>query len=166
MNEELTQLIHKYYEPNDLQIRAFEWEKESIEYMASRFCLNNTKIIYRKAKQTPKKIGQFVTLWKRPDKEICPLDEEDHFDFVIITTKKDALLGQFIFPKSILLEKRILSTSTKEGKRGFRLYPPWDIPTSTQAIKSQKWQSNFFYDLSNLSDLAKIKVLLKSQSYK
>ena len=38
---------------------------ESTEYNACSYTVNGQKIIERTAKITPKKIGQFVTCWKR-----------------------------------------------------------------------------------------------------
>jgi hypothetical protein len=37
-----------------------------------------------------------------------------------------------------LIEKGIVSTSKKEGKRGFSVYPIWDKTASHQAVKTQK----------------------------
>ncbi|MEG2603136.1 MAG: MepB family protein, partial [Carnobacterium sp.] len=33
-------------------------------------------------------------------------------------------------------------------KRGFRVYPLWDQPDNPQAIQTQKWQLNYFLDLT------------------
>ena len=137
-----------------------KFEKESREYWACRFKVNNQKVIYRKAKITPTKVGQFVTLWKRSLKgSIEPLHIDDKFDLVIISTEMENELGQFIFPKSVLVEKSVVSSTFKEGKRGFRVYPPWDEAKSKQAIKTQQWQLNYFLSLKNNSinsDRAKI----------
>jgi hypothetical protein len=125
-----------------------QWEElESQKYNAAQFEINGLKVIYRLAKQTPKKIGQFVTCWKR-DKEglTTPFHEKDDFDYYFIQTKSEIKNGLFIFPKSILVEKRIVSISNREGKRGFRVYPPWDKPESKQAINTQKWQIKFYFD--------------------
>ena len=67
---------------------------------------------------------------------------------VIISVRKENNFGQFIFPKAVLLEKGIFSTSTKEGKRATRVYPPWDVTTSKQAQKTQTWQMNYFLEIS------------------
>jgi hypothetical protein len=125
-------------------------EAESAEYGAYRFCLNEKKIIFRVAKITPTKTGQFVTVWQRnKDGITAPFDLSDDFDFIIIGVKKDNLCGQFIFSKTILLEKDIISNKKTGGKRGFRIYSPWDIVENKQAEKSQKWQLNYFLGLTN-----------------
>ncbi|MDQ5930125.1 MAG: hypothetical protein QG594_1908 [Bacteroidota bacterium] len=124
-------------------------EAESTEYNAYRFTINKKNICYREAKITPKKTGQFVTLWKRNSSgTIEPFDFLDRIDLVIISVRKENNFGQFIFPKAVLLEKGIFSTSTKEGKRATRVYPPWDVTTSKQAQKTQTWQMNYFLEIS------------------
>jgi hypothetical protein len=124
-------------------------EAESADYEAFRFKINDKFIVYRNAKITPTKIGQFVTLWKRNSDGITePLSILDDVDFVIINTRKDNRFGQFIFSKSTLQTQAILTDKDKEGKRGFRVYPPWDIAENKQAEKTQAWQLNHFLDIS------------------
>lgn len=135
-------------------------EAESADYNAYNFLLNNNQICYRTAKITPTKTGQFVTLWKRNKVGIIePFDFSDTIDFVIVSVRKDDLLGQFIFPKNILLEKGIFSTIIKEGKRATRVYPPWDETTNKQAQKTQQWQLDYFYKIAPDADLDKFKAL-------
>ncbi|WP_428229724.1 MepB family protein [Flavobacterium sp.] len=136
-------------------------ESESTDYDAYNFYLNRKQICYRKAKITPTKTGQFVTLWKRNQNGIIePFDFSDSIDFVIVSVGKDDLLGQFVFPKNILLEKGIFSTATKEGKRATRVYPPWDETTSKQAQKTQQWQLLYFCTIKPEADLNTFKALL------
>lgn len=125
-----------------------EKEKESAEYGAYSFTINEKSIVFRVAKITPTKIGQFVTLWKRIGKgPIQPFDYTDAIDLIVITVRKENLVGQFVFPKEVLCEKGIISTTAKEGKRAIRVYPPWDEATSKQAQKTQKWQLDYFLDI-------------------
>lgn len=49
------------YLPNGLTICDLSVSAESVEYEACSFTLNGKRIIYRKAKLTPKKIGYFVS---------------------------------------------------------------------------------------------------------
>ncbi|MBF4492674.1 MepB family protein [Flavobacterium sp. MR2016-29] len=136
-------------------------EAESKEYSAYRFSFNKKNICYREAKITPTKTGQFVTLWKRNKSGIIePFDFSDEIDFVIVSVRKETLLGQFIFPKNILLQKGIFSTETKEGIRATRVYPPWDVTTSKQAQKTQQWQLHYFYEISPNLDLKNFKNLI------
>lgn len=125
-------------------------QTESTEYAACSFELNTKKIQHRLSKITPTKIGQFVTIWKRNAKGITqPYDVSDGIDFFIITSRKEDRLGQFIFPCAALAAKGIISQNGKTGKRGIRVYPPWDRPTSKQALATQAWQLPFFIPIYN-----------------
>lgn len=137
-------------------------EAESSEYGACTFALNNLNILFRTAKITPTKTGQFVTLWKRINQgPIQPFDNTDHIDLFIISVRKDNHFGIFIFPKAVLISKEIVSDK-KEGKRAIRVYPPWDRTTSKQAQKTQKWQLDYFLEISasQSMDLSRTKSLL------
>ena len=136
-------------------------EKQSHEYEAFDFKIGESQIKFRSAKITPTKTGQFVTLWKRNQNGIIePFDYNDEIDFVIVSVQKEDLLGQFIFPKDILLIKGIFTTPTKEGIRATRVYPPWDETTSKQAQKTQQWQLDYFLSISDKTDLNRAKFLL------
>jgi hypothetical protein len=138
-------------------------ELESSEYGACTFVLNNLNIRYRTAKITPTKIGQFVTLWKRINQgPIQPFDSNDPIDLFIISTRKDDHFGLFIFPKSVLIAKEIVSDK-KEGKRAIRVYPSWDVTTSKQAQKTQKWQLDYFLEINQIMDLKRAKLLFLAE---
>ena len=123
---------------------------ESKEYGACSFVLNGKTIQQRISKITPTKTGQFVTIWKRNENGITePFDNSDDFDFVIITARNDNNFGQFIFPKSVLADNGIITQNGKEGKRGIRVYPPWDTTTNKQAEKTQLWQTKYFVRIDN-----------------
>jgi hypothetical protein len=136
---------------------------ESSEYGACTFELNGKRVQQRISKITPTKTGQFVTIWKRNKDGITePLDTSDDFDFVIVTARNVNSFGQFIFPKSVLANKGIITRNGKEGKRGIRVYPPWDITTNKQAEKTQSWQTKYFLTIKNdnTTDLDLTKKLL------
>ncbi|WP_111707848.1 MepB family protein [Lutibacter citreus] len=160
MNSTLNQIKIEVYDKCFFKISDFKLEIESKDYNACNFKLNNQIIISRNAKITPKKVGQFVTFWKRNEKSpIEPYNVNDKFDFYIVNLRLENRLGQFVFPKSVLIKKGIISTDSKEGKRGFRVYPIWDITKSKQAIKTQKWQLNYFYEINNSIDFNKVNLL-------
>lgn len=120
-------------------------EPESKEYLAHSFHLDGQKVIFRKAKITPTKTGQFVTIWKRNSEGItAPFDISDEFEFIMVYCENEDSSGVFIFPKAVLHQKKIISDEIKDGKRGIRVYPPWDSPTSKQAQKTQAWQVKYF----------------------
>ena len=151
------------YNECGFQLQKLVWNSESTNYGACSFELNNKLIQYRVANITPTKIGQFVAIWKRNKEGItAPFDVSDSLDFLIISVRDSENFGQFVFPKSVLVSKGIISQNTKGGKRGIRVYAPWDKPTSKQAIQTQAWQVPFFVEIKEnaLTDLEKIKRIL------
>lgn len=147
---DLNILIEKILIPCELQCSQIKPEVESAEYDATGFKLNELAVQYRRAKITPTKVGQFVTLWKRdaPKQPIRPYQDQDSIDLAIIAARKDEQLGYFIFPLWVLRKQGIVTHDNKPGKRGFRVYPIWDKPLSKQAKKTQEWQLQHFLELS------------------
>lgn len=151
------------FKPCHFNLKNIKLESESQEYTAHTFQLNEYKILFRKAKITPTKTGQFVTLWKRNEKGITePFEITDEFDFYLIATRTPSKFGLFIFSRKILHDIKVLSDATRDGKRGIRVYPIWDETTSKQAQKTQIWQTQYFIDLSDNDqiDLNRAKKLL------
>lgn len=150
MNAALRNIKTEIYDECGLEISNYSNEPESTDYAACRFQLNGRSIICRNAKITPKKVGQFVTFWKRSQNgPIEPFQNSDPFDFFVVNVQLGSRSGQFVFPKSVLIQKAIISTAKKEGKRAFRVYPNWDQPKSKQAKRSQKWQLDYFFELED-----------------
>ena len=148
------------YNKLNYKISAVVIDKESQEYDGCEFVLDDKRIIFRTSKITPKKVGQFVTFWKRNEKEITePFSENYTIDYYVINVQSENQVGQFVFPKSVLIEKGIISTSKKDGKRGFRVYPIWDKTISQQAVATQKWQLNYFFKVNDDLNLNFIKNL-------
>jgi hypothetical protein len=136
-------------------------ENESQEYAAASFTLNNYHVLFRVSKITPTKTGQFVTLWKRINGgPIQPFDENDPIDFVIIAVRCGNHVGQFVFPKKILLEKNIFSKNNRGGKRAIRVYAPWDDANSKQAASTKKWQSLFFINMNDSDAMQRFSAIL------
>lgn len=137
------------YEPLGLACSAPETEAESAEYGAFTFDLDGASIRFRVAKTTPTKVGQFVTLWKRLDKgPIQPFDQSDALDYCVVSTRTPEQFGQFVFSKAVLCARGIVSVAGVGGKRAMRVYPPWDTTTNRQATATQRWQADYFLDLS------------------
>jgi hypothetical protein len=149
LTSELLQVKELVYDNCNFEFSNLVIDSESEEYQACSFKLNSIEFIHRFSKITPTKIGQFVTIWKRNNEGItAPFDYSDNFDLIVITSKSSENLGQFVFPKAVLLEKGIISNNNSSGKRGIRVYPPWDVPTSKQAEKTQSWQTKYFYSIN------------------
>ncbi len=142
---ELKQFAKLVFKVCGLHFSNFEIESESPEYSACNFRLNEYNVKYRLAKITPTKTGQFVTIWKRNEKGVTqPFDISDGIDFFVIGARQEHQLGLFVFPKSVLHYNKILSDDVRNGKRGIRVYPGWDLTTSKQAQKTQQWQTKIF----------------------
>lgn len=150
MTNELELINKSVFSQIGLVIEQLSKDKECDEYLGYNFKLNEWHLKFRKSKITPTKVGQFVTLWKRnEEKQTVPFHVNDMFDFYIVASFDNQHSGFFLFPKKILVEKHILSTNEKEGKRGFRVYPNWVKTENKQAEKTQLWQTKYFVNLSN-----------------
>lgn len=120
-------------------------EPESAEYCAHTLTLGGRAAIFRRAKTTPTKVGQFVTLWQRSlAGPIRPFDTHDGVTVFVIEAGLGAGLGQFVFPLSVLAHRGVVSDNGRGGKRAMRVYPPDVVTTSVQAQRTQKWQCEYF----------------------
>lgn len=147
---ELLAAIQDVYKPAGMQLTDLALrEAESAEYGASRFGLDGHTIVFRVAKTTPTKIGQFVTIWKRPrsGSTIAPLDFDDGVAFVVVSVSDATHRGQFVFDHKILTSKGIMAVNGKGGKRAIRVYPPWVKPAAKEAVRTQQWQLRYFLPL-------------------
>ena len=163
MIKELNKIESLFIKNYGQKITNLTIEYECDEYFGFNFQIEKLNFKFRKSKITPKKVGQFVTLWKRNSKrQTEPFNENDNFDFFIFVSEQDEKFGFFIFSKKILIENNILSTQIKEGKRGFRLYPTWVKTENKQAEKTQSWQTEYFIDLKNneQNNIEKLKSIL------
>lgn len=149
------------YEPLGFTCEAIMQEKESQEYAACTFEMNNKIIKFRVAKITPTKVGQFVTAWKRIGTgPIMPYDMNDSFDLLVVSVRDGKHFGQFIFPKEVLWQRGFVSKDGEGGKRAMRVYPPWDITDSPQAKKTQLWQLLYYVEIQPNIDISKIRRLV------
>ena len=149
------------YKPSGLVLENLKIEDEGVDYGAAEFTINNHSIKFRVGKITSTKVGQFVTFWKRIGKgPILPYDFNDSFDFLMVSARAENHFGQFVFPKAVLCENGIISSSEKEGKRAMRIYPPWDKADNSQAKQTQAWQLQYFIKFSEQDfNLARIRYL-------
>lgn len=127
-------------------------EPESADYGAARVGIDGRTVVVRHARITPTKIGHFVTLWKRMEKHIAPLDSADGVHFAAIHVGDGEQEGWFIFDRAALLAHDVMSRDGAGGKRALRVYPPWCAPLARQAIRSQQWQLSYFVDTGSGTD--------------
>ncbi|WP_425861804.1 MepB family protein [Arthrobacter sp. TWP1-1] len=120
-------------------------EPESSDYCAHTLTLAGRPAVFRVAKTTPTKVGQFVTLWQRSAQgPIRPYDMSDGVALFVIQAGVGAGLGMFVFPAHTLAHQGVVSIDGKGGKRAMRVYPPDVETTSAQARRTQKWQCEYF----------------------
>lgn len=135
-------------------------ERYNVEYEAFKFSVQNTTYRSRLAKQTPKKKGYFVAIWhKNKDNVNIPFHFEIMQDFLVINILDENHKGQFIFPKELLRHKGIITSNSHKGKMAFRVYPSWERNLNKSASQTQKWQKQYFIDMSEEMDCVKLKNL-------
>lgn len=150
LSHNIVMSIKYLYEPSQLILQEYAIQNESTDYSAATFLLAHHRILYRDAKITPTKAGLFVTIWKRNGTgPIIPFDMNDPIDFFIIGINENNRMGQFIFPKSVLVHHDYVSKYQNGGKRAMRVYPPWTDNLNAQARKTHAWQALYFFEISN-----------------
>lgn len=139
-------ILKKLLNSSDVTINEVLPETQNAEYGAFRFTIAGHTARFRNAKITPKKNGQFVAFWeKNTGGKNQPFHANNTPDLLIIAVNDSLNTGYFIFPKHILITKKIVSNNDSIGKMAMRIYPPWDLAMSTQAKKTQIWQNLFFH---------------------
>ena len=143
----------------------------------SKICLNSTSL------QVIKLLNSLQLTWCQ-DKTNSQWWKSDNLTPALCPPKRDQLwqttphtnLVQVLSAKlgtafwTIVLFKKPVRTwqsswfsfEIREGKRGFRVYPIWDITISKQAISTQKWQLEYFYELNDTLDLKRVKSLYQN----
>jgi hypothetical protein len=162
--QNLIDAIQMVYHPASIRVTEEpECEVESTDYSACRLALNGQAVAFRVAKTTPTKLGQFVTMWKRPtlNAAIAPFDIRDGIDFVVVSVFDATHRGQFVFNKETLAQRGVMSREDKGGKRAMRVYPPWVTPASRTASATQKWQLECFFSIApdGTADSARVREL-------
>lgn len=148
--QDLYRIDNEIWKPLGLAFSDGQADAGSKEYDGCMFRLDDFLILYRKAKITPRKTGQFVTVWKRDEEgKTTPFDIADDFDCWVIAVEQNEKFGIFVFPKSILSRHGIVSSDRKPGKRGFRLYSDFDVTLNKQAQSTRNWQKDFFINFEN-----------------
>ncbi|PQZ85949.1 hypothetical protein CQ018_19405 [Arthrobacter sp. MYb227] len=129
---------------------ALDPNPEARAYTGCEFSLTNdsgsiARIVFRSAKVTPTKAGLFVTLWKRDSAGVTrPYTAADSIDEFWISAETERGYGVFRFAADALENFGVLRSTKKPGKRGFRLYTPWDENLNSSATKAWAWQHKFF----------------------
>lgn len=121
-------------------------EPDNVEYGAAIATVGGATVRFRVGKLTPAKAGLFVAIWRRASDGTTEPFPADSVDALIVSAREAEKFGVFVFPRAALAEHGIGSIEGNGGKRGFRLYPSWSPTTSRQAIRTQRWQGDYFWD--------------------
>ncbi len=162
---DLLAVKEQVYDPCGFRCTDLSPEAESAAYGAHLFRLDGAGVRARVAKQTPTRNGLFVTVWKRlADGPIQPFDSGDDIDFLVVTAREGPCSGHFAFPAEVLLRRGIIGSAAGQGKRAFRVYPPWTVTESAQAARTAAWQRPHFlpFDDTGTADLQQAKALYTS----
>jgi hypothetical protein len=138
------------YRANGFSCSEPRADVESRDYGAHTFEVNGHRAVFRVARTTPAKAGQFVTLWQRTAQgtgPIRPFDSSDGIGFFVVSVRGEAGFGQFVFPQGVLITRGVVSADFVGGKRAVRVYPPWSEPASRTAQATQRWQLEHFYPI-------------------
>lgn len=139
------------------EITSITEEKQNSEYKGFSFSVYEHTYRSRLAKLTAKKKGYFVAFW---EKDINNRNQAYSYDEspnkIVISVIDNERKGQFIFPKSVLLQQGVLRSETSKGKMAMRVYPSWEQELNSSAEKSQKWQMKYFIDVSKAVDIARL----------
>lgn len=132
-------------------IQIYCLENQNIEYEGLIFYSQtmNSKVRARLAKKTPKKEGYFVAFWEKDEQaNNTPFKAASSPELLAIVIDDGNKKGVFTIPKEIAIEKQILSTENGRGKMAMRFYPPWCHNLNKTAMRTQKWQLQYFKNLS------------------
>ncbi|MDN3509378.1 MAG: MepB family protein [Candidatus Neptunochlamydia sp.] len=154
LHPDLSFAINKLYRAAGLSITS-QPKKENgskgAKYVAHRLGINYQTVAFRVGKITPTRVGNFVTLWKRPNGKNKPIDLSDDVSFVVVDVSGvSGQKGQYIFDQDVLVKQKIFSVSSEnqKGKMAFRVFPPWVNPKPS-AIKTQEWQLHYFFPITS-----------------
>lgn len=126
-------------------IETVSTEPENADYGGAVVRVGEERIRVRVGKTTPTKAGHFVTVWRRDEDGVStPFADDDTVDSLLVSVRDEDRHGSFLFPVGVLRQQGIVSGAGSAGKRGFRLYTPWTSVSSAQAVKTRRWQGEYF----------------------
>lgn len=155
INKSLVQVLNN-------SLKNYLDEPQNKDYQGFTFNIGNYSFRHRQGKKTPVKQGYFVAFWKKDSQnKNQAYSIEESPDFQVVTIIDGENQGLFLFPKSVFVQQKILRTTYLKGKMAARFYPTWETELNKTAEKTQKWQQEYFIDLSKEKiDFQKLRRLL------
>ena len=137
------QVLQSFYH----SITDIKLEDHNADYEGFTFVDQSTGITVRSrlAKKTATKPGYFVSFWEKDkDNKNQAYPYEASPNMIAINIIDGQNEGIFLFPKEVLLQKKILRSDGQNGKMGIRVYPPFCPYLNKTAQKTQAWQQNYY----------------------
>ncbi|HEN0469802.1 TPA: MepB family protein [Streptococcus agalactiae] len=143
---EIVELLREWY--SSFEVKEEKWN-EKYEGILIRIEGDGNYKRCRLAHKTASKMGDFTVFWQKDGNgKNIPFYEQDEVEDLIIVIKDGRWKGLFIIPKEVAVSKGILSSANSQGKMAMRFYPPWCSDLNRTALVTQRWQLNYFIDLS------------------
>lgn len=121
-------------------------EIQNSDYESGLAQIFNESWHIRTARNTPTKPGAFVAFWQRGvDATTIPFSEDDSATGLLVFVEQQGRRGVFRFHSADLTALGITSGS-RPGKRGFRVYPHWCTGLNAQATATQRIQASTFQE--------------------
>ncbi|MBL3698802.1 MepB family protein [Leucobacter luti] len=124
-------------------------EEQSSDYESGLATIGSGTWRIRTARITPTKPGAFVAVWRRsPSGATEPFESSDECAGLMVFVSDADRFGVFTFTREHLTKLGVVRSSRARGKRGFRVYPPWNTNLNAQAARTQRAQADAFADLT------------------
>ena len=151
IHSDLLEAYERVYLPCEYASTLLLKEPESKEYGADTFEVNHLKVRFRVAQVTPKKVGQFVTLWRRMGTgPIQPFHEADLVDRFVVSVRKGESLRHLFF-RSLFWSYKASFRQIRERVNELYVFIPPGIEQTT--VKRRRpshgnWNSSWKSDWS------------------
>lgn len=127
------------------ELMTVEPEEQNSDYESGVATIDGKQWRVRTARITPTKPGAFVAVWTRSSNgNTRPFAHDETLDGLLVFVEEDDQFGVFTFTPQQLVDLGYVSSSSKKGKRGFRVYPSWCQGLNSQALRTQRAQASAF----------------------
>ncbi|MDR6638893.1 MepB family protein [Paenarthrobacter nitroguajacolicus] len=123
-------------------------EEQNSDYESGVALIDGQQWRIRTARITPTKPGAFVAVWKRDNSgSTRPFTAAESLSGLLVFVEVGERFGAFRFTPEQLISLGYVSSGSRQGKRGFRVYPPWCTDLNPQALRTQRGQAPAFVEL-------------------
>lgn len=123
-------------------------EEQNSDYESGVALIAGQQWRIRTARITPTKPGAFVAVWKRDvSGSTRPFTAAESLSGLLVFVEDGERFGVFRFTPEQLISLGYVSSGPSQGKRSFRVYPPWCTQLNPQALRTQRGQAAAFVEL-------------------